>query len=123
VTVYIALGLLLALVALLFVLLPVLRPGPSAREAGGDGREREAQRRELYRQILEIEFDQRTGKIDPDDARQLSERLLARAAWLLSADGRPSTDGEAAAEIEREVAALRRALEGAPDRQLGPART
>jgi hypothetical protein len=123
VTIYAALGLLLALAALLFVLLPVLRPASTVQEAGRRGREREAQRRELYRQILEIEFDQRTGKIAPDDAQQLSERLLARAAQLVAVDGRQPTVADAAAEIEREVAALRRALEGEPDRQLGPART
>jgi hypothetical protein len=122
VTVFVALGLLIAIAALTFVLLPILRPTPADREAGRERRERELQRSELYRQILEIEFDQRTGKIDPADARQLSKGLLARAALLVAADGSHLASGEAEAEIEREVAALRRALEGSPARELGAAR-
>ena len=109
-TIYLALGLLLVAVAVIFVLLPIVRP--AAQQVALDSRraELEAQRGELYRQILEIEFDQQIGKIDAADARALCEALLARAARLLASQSTESGSAEIEAEIEREVAALRRAL-------------
>ena len=53
-TLFVALGLLLALAALAFVLLPVFRPAPLVQESGRDQSEREAQRRELCDDEFEI---------------------------------------------------------------------
>jgi hypothetical protein len=62
----------------------------------------------LYRQILDIELDQRMGKIDPADAEQLSASLLAQAAALLA---QQSVTLEAIdRQIEQEIQATRQAL-------------
>lgn len=116
---YLILGLTLVAAAVLFVLLPIVRPANRPTAFDSRRAEFEARRQELYRQILEIEFDQQVGKVDAADARTLCDRLLAQAAGLLAEQstekGAPEPEVEIEAEIEREVAALRRALRGSGD--------
>ena len=102
------LGLLLALLALAFVLYPILRPTAAAADPITQPGELEDQRRALYRQIVEIEFDQQVGKVDETDARELTERLLHQAASLAAQES--IADAKAEAEVEREILAVRRSL-------------
>ena len=104
------LGLLLASLALVFVLYPVLKPTPDS-EVTQDDAELAERRRALYRQILEVEFDQRLGKLDEADARELSERLLGQAAELMASES--SAQHEIEARVESEIQAVRRALAAA----------
>jgi hypothetical protein len=104
---YALLGLALGALALAFVLYPLFRPETDRAALAEPGREREARRLELYRQILDLEQDERLGKVDPLDATQLSASLLAEAATLLAQETMPS---EVDLQIEREIQAVRRAL-------------
>ena len=112
----ILLGAVVVILALGFVMLPLLRrrvpgrlgvadapsPADDPRVAGP------ADRREIYRQILDLDLDHRVGKLDDADYRELSEACLARAAALLAEEER---DTAAADErVEREIAAMREAL-------------
>jgi hypothetical protein len=112
-----ALGLLLAVLALAFVLHPVLKPSPSAADPLPPADELAARRRALYQQILDLEFDQRVGKLDEADARELSEALLRQAAALLASER--AEEREIEAEIEREIQTARRDLAAARDLDLG----
>ena len=72
---------------------------------------------------LELEFDQQTGKLSAEDFESLSRELLSRAGQLLhtqQAEGeavaaRPETDIDA--EVEREIAAARKAFARARQEQ------
>jgi len=107
-SVFVLIGLLLALLAVGFVLYPLVRPGAAGARAADPIRELEERRFALYRQILDIELDQRMGKIDPADGEQLSASLLAQAAALL-AQQRMAVEA-IDRQIEREIQAARRAL-------------
>ena len=109
---FIVIGLILALLAVSFVLYPILRPRPAPAGQPAASLERAERRHAIYRQILDIEFDQRVGKIADADARDLSAALLREAADLLPTEPstEPGTEPDADAEIEREIAAVRRAL-------------
>ena len=113
---FVALGLLLGLLAVLFVLYPIVRPGSARAEAAADSAELAGRRYALYRQIVEIEFDERVGKIEPADARALTSALLEEAAGLLATESSAVLDRER--EIEREIAAVRRALAAAREIRL-----
>ena len=105
---FVLLGLLLGLLAVGFVLYPLVRPGVARARAADLTSELEEQRFALYRQILDIELDQRMGKIDLADAEQLSASLLAQAAALLA---QQSVTVEAIdRQIEHEIQATRQAL-------------
>jgi hypothetical protein len=126
----ILLGAVVVILALGFVMLPLLRrrapgrlevtdppsPADDPRVAGP------ADRREIYRQILDLDLDHRVGKLDDADYRELSEACLARAASLLAEEER---DTAAADErVEREIAAMRQALRSStvpatPERKVG----
>lgn len=105
-TAWVALGLLLGLVVVAFVLYPLVVGGTGAGEVEplAEGADRQA----LYRQVLEVEFDERVGKLSTEDAAAMKADLLRRAAALLRAEAREESELEA--EIEREIAAVRRAL-------------
>ena len=107
-SIFVLLGLLLSLLAVAFVLYPLIRPGVARARADDPIRELEERRFALYRQILDIELDQRMGKIDPADGEQLSTSLLAQAAALLA---QQSVTVEAIdRQIEQEIQATRQAL-------------
>jgi hypothetical protein len=105
------LGALVVVVALAFVAYPLVRPrtgpdpgGPEPEHLGGIA----AERYEVYREMLDLDFDHRVGKLNDDDYRQLSEACLARAADLLATED--ARESEAAERAEREIAAMREAL-------------
>lgn len=107
-SIFVLFGLLLGLLAVGFVLYPLIRPGVARARAADPTRELEERRFALYRQILDIELDQRMGKIDPADGQQLSASLLTQAAVLLA---QQSMAVEAIdRQIEREIQAARQAL-------------
>jgi cytochrome c-type biogenesis protein CcmI len=112
----VALGVLLVALAALAALLPLLRGAPAEAAAATTSRA-EAERFELYRQVLELEFDQQTGKLSTEDFEALSRELLGRAGQLLHARQAPDEPVTGAApapdidaEIEREIAAARKAF-------------
>jgi hypothetical protein len=98
-------GVMLGLLAVVFVLYPIWTRGQAAERSAAA---RLPDRHALYRQVVDIEFDERVGKLTPEDAAAMKARLLSEAADLLRAEERQ--DDELEAEIEREIAAVRRAL-------------
>lgn len=105
---YVLLGLALALLALGFVLYPIVRPTRPLADHASQEVELAEGRQAIYQQILDVEFDQRVGKLSLADARELSEALLGQAADLLP--NRADALIEQEAEIEREIRAVRRIL-------------
>lgn len=105
------LGVLVVLVAVGFVVLPLVRgPQRSAAPAPAPPTPAE-QRAEIYHELLDLELDQRVGKIDEADFKALSDALLARAAELIAEeDARLSA---ADRQVEAEIAAMREALRSA----------
>ena len=110
-TVELWLGALLVVLALAFVAYPLLRPraAPDAHvaevdEAAGST----VDRYNVYREMLDLDFEHRLGKLNDDDYRELSEACLARAAELLAQED--ARESEAAERAEREIAAMREAL-------------
>lgn len=83
---------------------------PLPDTSAGDVDDAMVQRLQIYQQIIELEFDQQTGKLSVEDCQELSSELLARAARLLRADAREDVDVDE--EIEAEIAAARRAGAG-----------
>jgi hypothetical protein len=115
VSIFVLLGLLLGLLALAFVLYPIVRPKPDPPEAAISS-DLEERRRALYHQILDVEFDQQLGKLGEADARELSEDLLRQADRLFVDE--PRAKPQIAAELEHEIPAGRHAL--AASRQPAP---
>lgn len=107
------LGACVVVAVLAFVVLPLVRrqrPGSPVLEAVNSAHERAA----IYRELLELELDQKVGKIAEADFRELNDTLLARAAALIARED--SLSAAADAEIEREIAEARAALrEERPD--------
>jgi hypothetical protein len=102
-----ALGALVVILVLAFVVLPLTRRRPVATKAAA-GPSLAVQRAEIYQELTELELDQRVGKISEADYQEQSEALLARAAALIAAE-----DAEAASvdqQIEREIAEARTSL-------------
>lgn len=98
------LGGLVVVAVLAFVVLPLVRRtgGETATVASPAPAE---ERAAIYRELLELELDQRVGKVTEADYKELSEALLARAAALISVEDAESTTVDAA--IEHEIAAMR----------------
>ena len=97
-SVWLSLGVLLAIAAVLIVALPFLRrPGLSAAEDRlGEPDELERRRLELAEErdralaaLKELEFDHRTGKVSDEDYRELVAPLRRQAAEALRALDRP----------------------------------
>jgi hypothetical protein len=114
-------GIALVAAAAVFVLMPFsggnrLIEAPVAEPEGPD-------RFQLYRQVLELEFDRDLGKLSAEDYEHLSNELLARAGQALQEE-RGSTS-ELDDEIEREIAAARKAFAAArkPTKTKRPAGT
>jgi cytochrome c-type biogenesis protein CcmI len=119
---YVVVGLLVLAGAVLFVLAPLLRARPVEATTEDVAAERRATRHSLYRQILEIEFDQQVGKVSDDDASELTAELLRQATGLLVEEpGQAREAAEARAQLEAEIAAVRRALATERRANLEPA--
>jgi hypothetical protein len=104
-----ALGAVLAaLAACVYVLLPLVRPSRRREERRVE--ELARQRSAIYRQVLDLEFDYRTGKLAEADYREQSAALLAEAARLLALSGGAELDLDA--RLEQEIAAARASLAG-----------
>jgi hypothetical protein len=102
-----ALGALVVLAVLAFVVLPIVRRGKPRSEAAPVAGPAET-RATIYRELLELELDQKVGKIAEADYRELSEALLMRAASLISdEDGLPAPEDD---EVERAIAQARLSL-------------
>ena len=114
------LGALVVILVLAFVVLPLVRrrsaPTPVAAMPS-----LVEQRAEIYRELTELELDQRVGKISAADYQEQSEALLARAAELIAAE-----DAETAAidgQIEGEIAEARASLKQASESTAPEARS
>lgn len=70
------------------------------------------ERFDLYQQVLELEFDEQTGKLSPEDGAHLRAELLARATISLRAERADVAEFNEA--LEQEIAAARQALAGQP---------
>jgi cytochrome c-type biogenesis protein CcmI len=99
------LGGLVVVSVLAFVVLPLLRgrrAAPATLTPDGPVEERAT----IYRELLELELDQKVGKITDADYRELGDALLARAAALISdEDAQVTADDN---EVEREIAEMRK---------------
>jgi hypothetical protein len=104
VSIWLSLGVLLAIAAVLIVALPFLRrPGLSeAEDRLGEPDELERRRLELAEErdralaaLKELEFDHRTGKVSDEDYRVLVGPLRRRAAEALRALEPRSREAEA----------------------------
>lgn len=124
----IVVGILLVAIAAACALLPLVRgsalPAPVATSSDSPAG---SERFEVYRQVLELEFDYRVGKLAQADYEQLTAELLARAGSLLRDERASAPDGTGAGlddldeEIEREIAAARTALAAGGRRRTGRA--
>ena len=101
---WLALGVVLAVVCVLLVARPFLRePAPSDDSLRAPGREEEVrialaeERDRALAALKELEFDHRTGKVSDEDYRALVGPLRRRAAEALRAQER----GQRAPEEER----------------------
>ena len=102
-------GGLVVVAVLAFVVLPLLRGGPSHPDTDAEPAPDPArQRAAVYAELLELELDQKVGKIAEADYREVNEALLARAAALISQEDAASTAADAV--LEREIAVARAAL-------------
>ena len=109
VSVWLSLGVLLAVACVVVVALPFLRrPGLSAAEDRlGEPDALERRRLELAEErdralsaLKELEFDHRTGKVSDEDYRELVGPLRRRAAEALRALEPRARDAEAEAETK-----------------------
>src|SRR5213595_2475296 len=109
VSVWLSLGVLLAVACVIMVALPFLRrPGLSAAEDRlGEPDALERRRLELAEErdralsaLKELEFDHRTGKVSDEDYRELVGPLRRRAAEELRALEPRARDAEAEAETK-----------------------
>jgi hypothetical protein len=104
-------GVLLVAGAAGFALLPLVRGARRTDDVLAPPDDPRLERQQLYRAVLDLEFDRQTGKLSQADFEQLSGELLARAADQLRATRGQLEDVDA--QIEREIAAARRALAAA----------
>jgi cytochrome c-type biogenesis protein CcmI len=107
VTVELALGALLAAVAVVFVAVPFLRAGqaPASEAPDEDALIAAEERDRALAELKELEFDHRTGKITDEDYRALVQPLRRRAARTLQ-NGASLPDGTAEQPSEQRFSAL-----------------
>jgi hypothetical protein len=102
------LGIVLVAAAAAFALVPFARGVPSdVSPSESDS----ADRFNLYRQVIELEFDLHMGKLTAEDYTRLSGELLAEAGQALRDE--KGSIGEIDAEIESEIAEARAAFAAA----------
>ena len=100
------LAFLLLLAVAAYVTYPLLRP-PQKREKEEAERELLSRKETLLSAIKELQFDYELGNLSPKEHRELEEKYEARALSVLRELDHPSPSREG--EVEREIAALRRA--------------
>jgi cytochrome c-type biogenesis protein CcmI len=101
------LGVLVVVAVVAFVVLPLLR----GRRADGETQvspDPASERAAIYRELMELELDQKVGKIADADYREINDALLARAAALISQEDADTAAADA--QVEREIAEARKAL-------------
>jgi len=89
-----------------YVTYPLLHP-PQKREKEEAEGELLSQKEALLSAIKELQFDYELGNLSPKEHRELEEKYEARALSVLRELDHPSPSREE--EVEREIAALRRA--------------
>ncbi|GIV83421.1 MAG: hypothetical protein KatS3mg052_0428 [Candidatus Roseilinea sp.] len=119
------LGLALLIIVALVVALPLFDRKTPAIEPPSRREALEQERRAVISAIRELDFDYRTGKIGAEDYKRLREARVAQGAQILRelADEHSATDTDVEAEIEAQVARLRKvaASDGrAPARAVCP---
>jgi hypothetical protein len=103
-----ALGVVLVLAAIAFVLMPLFRPSQHPAISAVEPLHARAA---LYQEILDAELDYHLGKLSEGDFVEVRDRLLEQAVLLIHAD--PNLDATAATQqIEAEIEAARAALGG-----------
>lgn len=109
------LGALVVALAIGFVVLPLFRSDGAGDESVVEPGSLNgvAARRQIYREVLELEFDHRVGKLTDQDYRALSAACLDRAAALVAEEERQTAAADA--RVEQEIAEMRRALRGRVD--------
>jgi hypothetical protein len=101
------LGVALVACAAAIALLPLVRGAPQLSSTS-DSEPESVDRFDLYRQVLELEFDYQVGKLSREDYQQLSTELLGQAGLSLREER--TSLAELDEEIEREIAAARAAF-------------
>jgi hypothetical protein len=104
------LGVALVACAAAIALLPLVRGAPQLSSTS-DSEPESVDRFDLYRQVLELEFDHQVGKLSREDYQQLSTELLGQAGLSLREER--TSLAELDEEIEREIAAARAAFAAA----------
>lgn len=103
-------GVVVVAIAALFAFLPLARARRAPAECPpSEPNDAAARRFAIYRQLLDLELDHRTGKLSAEDQALFTSELLAQATVLLREESQELEDLNAA--IEREIAAARQALE------------
>jgi hypothetical protein len=110
-TLPILLGVLLVVGVAAFALLPLMRPRQSNDLVVPVAEEPALDRMRLYQAVIDLELDYQTGKLSQGDFERLSAELLAQAGDQLRTSDREHDDIDA--QIEREIAAARRAFASA----------
>jgi hypothetical protein len=91
-----------------FALLPLVHGSALGEAVAPRAEDPGARRLQLYRTVLDLEFDYQTGKLSLADYQALSAELLAQAGEQLRASRDREDDLDA--QIEREIAAARKAF-------------
>ena len=111
------LGGLVVLGALAFVIWPLLRPVSTPTTVAESEPSPAEQRAAIYRELVELELDQRLGKIDEADHQAQADVLIARAAALIGEDD--DTRENIDERLEREIAAERESLHRSAASRMG----
>jgi Tfp pilus assembly protein PilN len=115
-----AIGALVVLLVLAYVVMPLLLRRQTTTAATGEtvlAPSLAEQRASIYRELTELELDQRVGKVAEADFAEQSEALLARAASLISLEDARNDTGQTDldAQVEREIAEVRASLRPTAD--------
>lgn len=116
-----ALGALLLTIAVVFFILQPIITGQKASMEREDDEptDAEARRRVKLLALRDVEYDFATGKLDPEDYRDLKKELSAEALQALD-DTEREDAGVGTDELEAEIARVRQGLEtGATCRACG----
>jgi Double zinc ribbon len=105
---------LVGLLALFFVLRPLIWPTPLAEPVFEPVEQEETPRGVALLALKEIEFDRETGKLSDEDYRFLKEKYTAQAIEALRAEEGRKTPDDVEALIAHRVRALRSAAASAP---------